>query len=205
MDSATTLATGRAAIVEADSNEALMLAYGRGEAAAFDVLYARHRGGVYRYLARHSGNAAIGEEIFQEVWMKVIRARERYTVKAKFTTWLYHIAHNCLIDHYRRQKGGHDGFATDVDEDGMDALPDNAVTDPGRLIASRQALAVLRELIEALPAPQREAFLLHEEGGLTVAEIAEVSGIKPEAAKSRLRYAVAKLRTGLADNGVEME
>jgi RNA polymerase sigma-70 factor (ECF subfamily) len=85
-----------------DSDEALMLAYRDGDAGAFDVLYARHRGGTYRYLLRQCRNAGLAEEMFQDVWMNLIRARTGYTVQARFTTYLYRIAHNRLMDHFRR-------------------------------------------------------------------------------------------------------
>lgn len=199
------MASDKPEALNPDSDEALMLAYGNGRASAFDILYQRHRGGVFRYLVRHIGSIELGEEIFQEVWMRLVSARERYTVKARFTTWLYHIAHNCLVDYYRRQKGGHDGLASDGDESMIATLPDEAVTDPERIIASQQALILLHDLLDALPAAQREAFLLREEGGLSVSEIADITGCNPEAAKSRLRYAVSRLRTGLIKGGVEFE
>ena len=84
-----------------DTDEALMLAYGAGRAGAFDVLYARHKGGVYRYLLRHCRNAGLADELFQDVWMNAIRARATYAPTARFTTWLYTLAHNRLVDHWR--------------------------------------------------------------------------------------------------------
>jgi RNA polymerase sigma-70 factor (ECF subfamily) len=93
------------AIAQADADrsgdEDLMLAYAAGDAAAFDALYLRHKGGVYRYLVRQCGSTATADELFQDVWMKVIRARTSYAATAKFTTWLYRIAGNRLIDHWR--------------------------------------------------------------------------------------------------------
>ena len=82
-------------------DEELMNRYRDGDAHAFEVLYTRHKGPLYRYLLRQCGAAALAEELFQDVWMKLIRARERYEARAKFTTYLYHLAHNRLIDHYR--------------------------------------------------------------------------------------------------------
>jgi RNA polymerase sigma factor (sigma-70 family) len=83
------------------SDEELMLAYRAGEASAFDALYARHRGGVFRYLRRQAGSAAVAEELFQDVWLRLIDARGSYEPRAKFTTWLFTIAHNRLMDHFR--------------------------------------------------------------------------------------------------------
>ena len=87
-------------------DEELMSRYRFGDAGAFEVLYKRHKGPLYRYLLRQCGAAAQAEELFQDVWFKVIRARERYEARAKFTTYLYHLAHNRLIDHYRRARTG---------------------------------------------------------------------------------------------------
>ena len=87
------------------SDEQLMLRFGGGDAAAFDVLYDRHRGGVFRYLLRQCGNRAAAEELFQDIWMNLVQARGRYKVEAKFATYLYTLAHNRLMDHFRRHRG----------------------------------------------------------------------------------------------------
>ena len=84
------------------SDEELMLAYRDGDAGAFDTLYRRHKGPVYRYMLRQCRDAGVADELFQDVWMNLIRARESYTVQAKFTTYIYTMAHNRLIDHYRK-------------------------------------------------------------------------------------------------------
>lgn len=177
-------------------DEALMLAYRAGDAAAFDALYARHRGGVFRYLRRQSGNAAVAEELFQDVWMRLIDARGRYEPKAKFTTWLYTIAHNRLMDHFRAA-----GRAALVSYDDEDDPPPEPVADtprPEETLARKQDAGRLLAAIDALPAAQREAFLLQQEADMSVEEIAAATGVNRETAKSRLRYALAKLRAQLA-------
>ena len=78
-----------------------MLAYAAGAANAFDTLYARHKGPVYRYMLRHCGNAGVADELFQDVWMSVVRVRATYAPTAKFTTWLYTLARHRLVDHWR--------------------------------------------------------------------------------------------------------
>ena len=83
------------------TDESLMLAYRDGDVKAFATLYERHRGSLHRLIQRQCGSAALAEELFQDVWMNVIRASARYEVSAKFTTWIYRIAHNRVIDHYR--------------------------------------------------------------------------------------------------------
>jgi len=172
-------------------DEELMLAYGRGDAGAFETLYKRHRGPVYRFVLRAIKNRSTAEELFQEVWIRVIEARSRYAPQARFTTWLYTIAHNLLVDHWRRK-----GLTlVQLDEEQLVAAPDN----PARQAEAREALTRLLQAIESLPAAQREAFLLHEEAGLSVAEIAAATGTNDEAAKSRLRYAMAKLKAAVDD------
>jgi RNA polymerase sigma-70 factor (ECF subfamily) len=172
-------------------DEELMNRYRDGDAHAFEVLYTRHKGPLYRYLLRQCGAAALAEELFQDVWMKLIRARERYEARAKFTTYLYHLAHNRLIDHYRRAKAG---VPISYDDD-----PDSDAREPDNELDRRRLGQRLLEQIAALPEAQREAFLLREESGLSLEQIAEVTGVNAETAKSRLRYALTKLRQGLKD------
>jgi RNA polymerase sigma-70 factor (ECF subfamily) len=186
---------------EGMSDEALMLAYRDGDAGAFEALYRRWRSRLYRYLLRQCGNAAQADELFQDIWLKVVSARDGYEVAAKFSTWLFRIAHNRLVDFYRVQ-GRAEIASYDDDPDAADAvaaIPARAQEQPEALF-ERKALA--RELvrqIEALPAAQRETFLLSEEGELTLEEIAAATGTSRETAKSRLRYALNKLRAGLKE------
>ena len=178
------------------SDETLMLGYRDGDAGAFDLLYARHKGGVYRYLLRQCRDAALTDEVFQDVWMNLIRARDTYTVQAKFTTYLYRIAHNRLMDHFRR----HDSTAVSLDDDTGPEIAEPAAPrsdEPEASADARQQAAQLLHLLDALPAEQREAFVLQQEGGLSIEEIATATGVARETAKSRLRYALAKLRLGM--------
>jgi RNA polymerase sigma-70 factor (ECF subfamily) len=172
-------------------DEELMLAYQRGDAGAFETLYKRHRGALYRFVLRSLHQRSAAEELFQEVWMRVIEARARYAPQARFTTWLYTIAHNLLVDHWRKK-----GLVlVELNEDEIGTAPDN----PARQAEARQTLGRFLQALEGLPHAQREAFLLHQEGGLSVAEIAAATGTNEEAAKSRLRYAMAKLKAATDD------
>ena len=184
----------------APSDEDLMLAYATGDAAAFDALYARHKGGVYRYFLRQCHHAGAVDELFQDVWMNLVRARATYTASAKFTTYLYRLAHNRLIDYYRTN--GHVTLVSADDESYEDivvSLPASSALQPDRRAENRQLGERLKAAVAALPAAQREAFLLQHEGGLSLAEIAELTGAGVETVKSRLRYAVSKLKADLAD------
>ena len=178
------------------TDEELMLAYRAGDAAAFDLLYSRHKGGVFRYLRRQTGNAGHAEELFQDVWLRLIDARGRYEPQAKFTTWLYTIAHNRLIDHFRAAGRASLVSYDDPDDDPIADLPARDPP-PEDILARKQEAARLLAAIDALPAAQREAFLLQQEGELSVEAIAAATGVTRETAKSRLRYALAKLRASL--------
>lgn len=186
-----------------DRDEDLMLAYAHGAAGAFDVLYARHRGPVYRYLLHHLPHTGAADELFQDVWMNVIRARGSYVPTAKFTTWLYTLAHNRMVDHWRAQ--GHVALASlDDDDDGgardvVASIPGARSDEPETRVESRQIGKRLASALAALPPVQRDAFLLHQHGGLSLAEIAALTGAGQETVKSRLRYAVSKLRADLRD------
>src|SRR3954470_6748129 len=172
-------------------DEELMLAYRDGNAGAFETLYSRHRGRLYRFILRSVKSRAIGEELFQEIWLRVIEARSRYTAQARFTTWLYTIAHHHLVDHWRKRG------LTLVSLEG-DETPGPS-PDPADHAQARESLQRFAAALEALPPLQREAFLLHEEGELSVSEIAAATGSNEEAAKSRLRYAMAKLKAAVND------
>ena len=186
--------------------EALMLRFGQGDTAAFETLYARHKGPLIRYFRRQSAEAH-AEELFQEVWMRVIKARGNYTVDAKFTTWLYRIAHNRLVDHYRASDRRMEQ-SLDALEYGTGAgepralghsclLADAPSARTDEVAFRRQQLEAFRAALDALPADQREAFILREDGGLNLDEIAQTTGVGRETVKSRLRYAVSRLRKTL--------
>jgi len=180
-----------------------MLAYSGGDAGAFEALYRRHKGGVYRYMLRQCRDAGVADELFQDVWMNLIRARASYTVQAKFTTYIYRLAHNRLIDHYRKHgQAAMVSFDDDsADYDGAPAVAEPVAAprdEPEKHLDMRQQAAHLLQLLGALPEAQREAFVMQYEGGMSVEEIAEATGVTRETAKSRLRYAMAKLRQGLA-------
>ena len=172
-------------------DSALMLRYKDGDVAAFEILYRRHNNSLYRYLLRLCRHPDTAEDIFQEVWGKIIKARERYRPTAKFTTFLYRVAHNCFIDHIRRNQRHQN--AVDLEPDTQQNPADGPEIETERELARRRLDAALKDL----PDEQRDVFLLHEEGGLTLEEIAHVTGANRETAKSRLRYAVKKLRAAI--------
>ena len=186
------------------TDEALMLAYANGDAAAFERLYMRHKGPTFRYFLRHTGDRAAAAELQQDVWLRVVRSRERYAADARFTTWLYTLARHRLIDHWRARRGA---SFTSLDTDTGDDDPAETGPAAGAIDGDDPLARVIdeqsgRRLVAALgevPAPQRDAFLLHVEAGLSLAQIAALADVPVETVKSRLRYAYRRLRTALED------
>jgi RNA polymerase sigma-70 factor (ECF subfamily) len=176
------------------SDEQLMLAYQAGDAGAFDTLYGRHRGRLFRFLVREAGSREAGEEIYQEAWLRLIRHRDDYRVDARFGTYIYRLAHSCLIDHLRRRGRlwKHEETVEELPDDAACPLP-SPEAEWGRHLTAR----ALADCMAQLPAEQREVFLLKEEAEFSLADIAEITGAGLEAAKSRLRYALKKLRSCL--------
>jgi len=174
------------------SDEALMHAYANGDMAAFERLYGRYRGSLYRYILCRVGDPATANDLYQGSWEKLIKARKTYRATAPFKAWLFRIAHNHLVDHARRNRP-----MADV---AMDSL---AAADPGppeRLLADYRQ-AELTAAIESLPGEQKDALLLKLEAGLDLQTIADVTGVNRETAKSRLRYAVGRLQKILGETG----
>jgi RNA polymerase sigma-70 factor (ECF subfamily) len=198
MDGLTTAEEPRAArtartvaLVSEDEDAQLMLAYARGEMRAFETLYARHRAALYRYLMRQVRDTDSANDLFQEVWSRVVVTR------AKFRTFLFTLAHNCFIDHCRRAKSRPAGLAID-DADAADLLPAGDDARPDHELMRGEDSRRYRAALASLPAEQRDVYLLHEESDLSLEEIARVTGVGAETAKSRLRYAVNKLKAALS-------
>jgi len=179
------------AMVREPDDRALMLRYQDGDVSAFEVLYRRHKDAIYRYLLRLCGHRDTAEDIFQDVWGKIVNSRSSYRPTAKFTTFLYRVAHNCFIDHLRRNKRHANNTTLEPELHG----------DPGETLELTTERSLARERLELalkeLPDEQRDAFLLSEEGGLSMDQIASVTGCNRETAKSRVRYAVNKLRSAI--------
>jgi len=178
-------------------DKALMVRYRQGEVAAFETLYARHKGPLYRYFLRQGLDRESSAELMQEVWMKIIGAKDRYEPTAKFTTYLYRLAHHCLIDRSRRSAHKMAQQTAGQDLDPAD-LPAGAAADPQTGAIRDEDAEKFRSAVARLPDEQREAFILKQEAGLSLDEIALVTGVNAQTAKSRLRYAFGKLRRQLA-------
>lgn len=192
------------------ADEQLMRAYAAGDARAFEALYDRHAARLWRYLLRSSGDAASADELSQEVWFSVARQAAQYAPRAaapgrapaRFGTWLFTLARHRVVDRWRAERP-HASLDAPVAGDDALTLADTLAAPSGfgplRRIETRQQAAQLLAALAALPAPQRDAFLLQAEGELSVAEIAHATGVPLQTAKSRLRAARAALRRLLED------
>ena len=176
----------------ARSDEALMGCYARGDVSAFETLYRRHEMRIWRYLERNTGSRATADDLMQEVWFAVARDARRYQPTARFTTWLFTIAHHRIIDHARTRR-------REVSLDAV-ALSDDPRAGPLAAAVSGDQAAALRRAVGQLPLEQRNAFLLQIEADLTVDDIASITGSSFETTKSRLRYARTTLRELLKEH-----
>ena len=177
------------------TDEQLMEAYRDDDIKAFDILFNRYKDILYRYLVRQSGNPGSAEEMFQEAWAGLIKHRKKYTVQAKFKTYLFHIAHNKLIDFYRATSRV-DAVSYDDEDQNVNEIIDQP-DQPEHQADVRGKLDVLVRQLKKLPAAQRDVFLLHEEAGMTLAEVAQTMDVSRDTAKSRLRYALQRLRRSM--------
>ncbi|MRX28182.1 sigma-70 family RNA polymerase sigma factor [Kangiella sp. HZ709] len=174
------------------SDEALMAAYASGNVKSFEQLYARHKDPLLRYFIRQVSSRAIAEELFQETWQSLIKNSINYKSSAKFTTYLYTIAHSRLVDFYR--KSGKAQFESMDDEDEVQQHQADKTTQPEFQVNAAELKSQLLAALEQLSSEQKEVFLLKFEAGMSVPEIAKVLNQNPEAVKSRLRYCVANLK-----------
>jgi len=185
---------------DAHTDEDCMARYQDGDERSFRVLYLRYRDKLYRYTLRLAAHPQEAEEVFQEVWLAVVRGKRGYTPGASFAAWLFAIAHRRAADRWRAL-GRHAPDSIHVaDQEEAEAAhertPSATLSPEGH--AHNDALGdALQRAVRTLPLPQREAFLLKAEGGLSLDDIASATGASRETVKSRLRYAQQRLRAAL--------
>jgi RNA polymerase sigma-70 factor (ECF subfamily) len=184
---------------DAESDEALLAAYAAGDARAFAALYERHERPVHRYFLRQGATSAQADDLMQDTWLAIVRHAAQFEPRARFTTWLYTIARSKLVDHWRGRDHAVslDEAANDPDGDPPFEIDAGEAQRPDVQAMSREQARAFLDAVERLPPVQREAFLLQAEGGLSLEEIAAVTNAGHETVKSRLRYAMAKLRMAM--------
>ncbi len=178
--------------MDAITDEALFGAYRQGDAAAFELLYRRYRQSLYLYLLRTCVSSADADELYQDTWSRVISAAKPFS-EGSFKAYLFRIARNLQIDRFRRER-----LQLVNDEEAVRSQPDRQPSPEHRLQVDDCGERLKRELA-GLPGEQREAFLLKEEGGFTLEQIAALVDAGRETVKSRLRYALKQLRKMLED------
>jgi RNA polymerase sigma-70 factor (ECF subfamily) len=189
-----------------ESDEALMARYQRGEVRAFEILLTRHRGPVYNFIYRFVNHAAAAEDLLQEAFLRVIKGADGYQRNAKFTTWLYTIARNLCVDASRRAKHRR-ALSLDQplnrEEGDHGAALGDAVPDKGaavdRQVIGRELRGRIEQAVEHLGDEQREVFVMRELLNLPFKEIADITGVPENTVKSRMRYALEKLREELQE------
>ncbi len=185
-----------------DADEDLMVLYQRGEVRAFELLLSRHRKPVYNFILRFVGDKETAEDLLQEVFMRVIKGAEAYKRQAKFTTWLYTIARNLCVDQTRRRKHRkHASLDAPMDSSAdagtlLDVIPSSEMASD-RKSANRELQLRMQHAIAGLVEDQREVFVMREFLDLPFKQIAEIVGVPENTVKSRMRYALEKLRLEL--------
>jgi RNA polymerase sigma-70 factor (ECF subfamily) len=191
------------------TDEELMGLYARDEEAPFEVLVSRYSKPLYSYLYRYLGERDKAEDVFQEVFYEVIRARKRYRPKFKFAAWIFRIGRNRAVDRLRRnglrQMQSLDNPLNPQEQKGESQVSMVAAADPdpegvARGVELEQALEAA---LASLPPEQSEVFWLKEKSGLTLAEIAKMTGVSENTVKSRLRYALERIRERLVQQGFQ--
>lgn len=181
-------------------DEELMIRYREGDLRAFEELYGRHRQGLYRFISWRSPREDWVDEIVQDSWANLHHARGRYRPDATFRTYLYQIARNRLLDLVRQHQdllAADMGTGTDG-RDTFDVLADAAhdVVTPEAVLNEKQQANRLQRALDSLPPEQKEAIVLQQFSGMSLEEISLVVAAPVETVKSRLRYAMRKLREG---------
>jgi len=181
---------------QSDTDEALMLAYAKGDAGAFDKLYHRHKVAVHRFFIRQNNSVAIAEELGHDTWLKVINAREKYQVTALFRTYLFTIARRVLIDFSQKKSTQNEQAFSEVVEPESEVDVEE-LQKISNQYQHKQLKQALNEQIEKLNFDQKQVFLLKQEAGFTIEQIAKITDQHKEKVKSSWRYALQKMREGL--------
>jgi RNA polymerase sigma-70 factor (ECF subfamily) len=180
------------------SDQSLLNMYLDGQVDALEQLVEKHKGPLFGYIFNMVRSQHEADEVFQEVWFKVIKKAASYKNK-NFRGWLMRIAHNIVIDRYRKKKPS---VSLDDDRDDSRPLLDSVsanVESPAAETANSEVAAMIEEGVRNLPQNQKEVFVMRMKAGLTFREIAKIQKVTINTALARMQYALAKLRPGLIE------
>jgi len=187
------------------SDQNLVQSYIKGDHSAIEVLINRHRSKVYTYILLTIKNQQLAEDLFQETFIKVIQSLRggKYKDNGKFLSWVIRIAHNLIIDHFRKEKqlNSISNDDTEVDLFNSKKLSEDNIEE---LIISSQIRSEIRTLINELPDDQREVVLLRHYGGLSFKEIADQTDVSINTALGRMRYALINLRKLIQEKNLSL-
>lgn len=175
---------------QGESDERLMQRVQRGEAGALERLFDRYRGPLFGFLVQRSGDVETAEDLLQESWLRVVRSRDRFDPRRRFSTWLFQIANNLARDRARRRAVRERGRER-VEAEAAPAQPSQAPLD---------LRIEMKQRLERLPDRLREVLVLRYYQGLGERQIAELVGVPAGTVKSRLHHAVRRLRDEVGSN-----
>jgi RNA polymerase sigma-70 factor (ECF subfamily) len=187
-----------------DADAQLMLRFQKGDRGAFQQLFQKYSPSVVNFAFRFLGNRARAEEIAQEVFLQVYRWQTKYEAKAKFSTWLFKIAHNHCLNEVRKgeYRVSVESIGPQEDADGDERerqLPDTNLNKGEDILAAKQAARRIEKILRRVPETQRTALLLSRLEGMSYQEVAEVLGVTEKAVKSLVFRATQSLKDGLKD------
>lgn len=187
------------------NDQELVQAYIKGDQSAIELLITRHRSKVYTYIMLTTKNQHLAEDLFQETFIKVIQSLRggKYKDNGRFLSWVIRIAHNLIIDHFRKEK---QMTSVSNDDTEVDLFNSRKFSDKNieEIIVSNQIQSELRTLINELPADQREVVLLRHYGELSFKEIADQTGVSINTALGRMRYALINLRKMIQERALSL-
>jgi RNA polymerase sigma-70 factor (ECF subfamily) len=188
------------------TDEALALLYIDGDNRAFDELLARNQQKLFQYILFMVRDHELANDVFQETFMKVItRLQEgKYTDSGKFSFWLTRIAHNIIMDTYRQQRAEH--IVEPTEDNDLNKLRGNDLMDINREneYVNEQVMKDVRNIMDALPAPQREVTYMRYFQNLSFKEIAETTGVSINTSLGRMRYALINMRRIAHENNIQL-
>ena len=188
------------------TDEQLALLYVGGDYSAFDVLLERNQQKLYSYILFVVHDPEVANEVFQETFVKVITKLQdgKYTDSGKFSFWLTRIAHNVMMDNYRHQKTTQ--IVEPTEDNDLNKLRSNDIMDINREneYVNTQVMNDVRNLMEALPAPQREVVYMRFYQDLSFKEIAEITGVSINTSLGRMRYALINMRRMAKEHHIQL-
>jgi len=187
------------------SDYELIMRFIEGEQSCFEQLIIRHKNKVFAYISLYIRDQALAEDIFQDTFLKVIQSVKagKYYDNGKFLSWVMRIAHNLIIDHFRRIKQmntvSNDNYESDLFNSKRFA-EDNIEDD----LIKRQIQKDVRKMINHLPEDQREVVILRHYAGLSFKEIADITDVSINTALGRMRYALINMRKIMEENKISL-